>query len=77
MEINILTFGLITEIISESDLKVSDVNSTDELTKKLMDLFPKLTSETYVIAVNKKVIQNNTELKNGDTVALLPPFSGG
>jgi sulfur-carrier protein len=36
-----------------------------------------VTGIKYSIAVNKQVIQNNTTLNPDDTVALLPPFSGG
>ena len=77
MELSILTFGQITDITSKSELKVTGINTTDELNKKLVELFPALSSVKYSIAVNRKVIQQNTELKDGDTVALLPPFSGG
>jgi molybdopterin converting factor small subunit len=31
----------------------------------------------YIIAVDKKVIQENTVISETSNVALLPPFSGG
>ncbi len=77
MEINILAFGQISEIVGKQSWKLSDVNTTDELRKKLTELFPALIEFRYSIAVNKNIFQNNTELKQDDTVALLPPFSGG
>ena len=77
MEINLLTFGSITEIIGESSLVYSDLNNTDLLVKKLHDAFPELASIKYSIAVNQKLVHTNTKLNDKDTVALLPPFSGG
>ena len=77
MEINLLSFGQVADITGKSSWKLSGVNSTDELNEKLSDEFPTLQSVKYSFAVNKKIIRENTELYDGDTVAILPPFSGG
>ena len=77
MEINILAFGQIADITGKAELKISNVKNTDELIKKLAETFPALPSIKFSIAVNHKVMQTNTELNDKDTVALLPPFSGG
>ena len=77
MEINLLSFGQVADITGKEALKVSDVKSTDELNRYLSKAWPLLQSINYSIAVNKKIIRNNTELQQDDTVALLPPFSGG
>lgn len=77
MEINIITFGQISDITGETSLKISHVKNTDELNQLLAKTYPKLQSTLYSIAVNKKMIQENTLLQNNDTVAILPPFSGG
>lgn len=77
MEINILAFGQIAELTGKSSWKFTGVNCTDELVKKLTTQFPSLPAIKYAMAVNKKVIHFNTELNDQDTVALLPPFSGG
>lgn len=77
MEINILVFGQIAEMTGESSFAFSDVEDTDELILQLKDDYPQLQSLEFSIAVNKKIIRKNTALKNNDTVAILPPFSGG
>ena len=77
MEIRILTFGQIADITGSTEFKISDVKTTEELSSKLAEVFPGLSSIKYAIAVNHKVVHSNTELKNEDTVAFLPPFSGG
>ena len=77
MEINVLVFGQITDITGKGSLKFSDVKDTDELILQLKNKYPQLQPLEYSIAVNKKMIHDNTLLKNNDTVAILPPFSGG
>jgi molybdopterin converting factor small subunit len=44
---------------------------------ELIAQFPSIGNKKYFVAVNQKMIQTNTLLKTGDTVALMPPFSGG
>ena len=65
MKINILVFGQLYDITKVSQLTIYEVNNTEQLTRK------------FSIAVNKKIVQQNTILNNEDTVALLPAFSGG
>jgi len=77
MEIHILAFGQIAELIEKSVWIVSDVESTDDLKERLFKEFPELETMKFAIAVNKKIINQNMLLSSGDTLALLPPFSGG
>ena len=77
MEINVFVFGQIADITGKPAWKIAKVKDTDELQKKLVEQFPELISIKYSIAVNKNLVQKNTELNEADTVALLPPFSGG
>jgi len=77
MEINLLSFGQVADITGKDTLKIPDVKNTNELNRFLTKAWPKLQSIKYSIAVNKKIIQENTQLHDQDTVAILPPFSGG
>ncbi|QBN18014.1 MoaD/ThiS family protein [Flavobacterium nackdongense] len=77
MEINLLAFGQIAEITGKSTWKISEVEDTNALIQKLEEEFPALVKMKYSIAVNKKVVQTNTIISDKDTIALLPPFSGG
>ena len=77
MKIKILVFGQLSEIINVSELALLAVNNTDEFNKKLFELYPKLNEIKFTMAVNKKIIHENTQLYHEDIVALLPPFSGG
>ena len=77
MEITILVFGPIIDITGKATWKISEIRSTGELTAKLVKQFPDLALIKYAMAVNKILIQNDAILNDNDTVALLPPFSGG
>jgi len=77
MEIRLLSFGQVINITGKDTLKIPDVKNTDELNQFLAKAWPQLKSIKYSIAVNKKIIQGNTQLHDQDTVAILPPFSGG
>ncbi|HEX5152182.1 MAG TPA: MoaD/ThiS family protein [Parafilimonas sp.] len=70
-------FGQLSDVIGSSSLEVNDIASTDELIKNLQLKYPALTNSKYRVAVNRNIIQSNTELQTGAEVALLPPFSGG
>ncbi len=77
MEINLLSFGQIVDIMGMDTLKIPGVKNTNELNEFLVKAWPQLQSIKYTIAVNKKVIRENTPLQHEDNVAILPPFSGG
>lgn len=77
MEITVLTFGVISDIVGKNNFAVNDVVSTDELKERLETQFPRLKTISYTIAVNKEMVTASTALDNNATVALLPPFSGG
>ncbi len=76
-QINVLTFGAITEITGSKSFLMQGIDSTERLVDLLEEKYPRLKTVQYAIAVNKEVIQQNTMLDNDATVAILPPFSGG
>ena len=73
--IKIISFGRLKEILG-SDFEWEAENS-DELLNQLNEKFPLLKDLKLRIAVNQTIISENTELKNNDVVALMPPYSGG
>ena len=73
--VKIFTFGKLKEIVGSDFEEKSD--NTDELQQKLSSKFPALQTLKLRIAVNQKIISENTQLNNNDVVALMPPYSGG
>jgi len=76
MPVNIIIFGQLTDITGSS-LSLDNITDTDNLVRQLNKLYPALADKKYVVAVDKQVVTTNTVLTNNNTVALLPPFSGG
>ena len=77
MKIDIIAFGKISEFIQNQEMDISNINNTDELKQYLEQSFPQLADMKYKLALNKDVVQTNLELTNKDTIAIMPPFSGG
>ncbi len=77
MELQIISFGKIAEFLNSQQLNVNEINDTDQLKIYLEKAFPQLATMKYKLAVNKILIQKNIELSNNDSVAIMPPFSGG
>ena len=53
------------------------ITSTKDLKEVLLSRFPGLKEIVFNIAVDAVIIEGDIELKPGNIVALLPPFSGG
>ncbi len=77
MTINVMIFGQLTDIISKQTLILSDIADTNHLVKELNKKYPALAQARYIIAVDKQTVTGNAKLRDGNIVALLPPFSGG
>jgi molybdopterin converting factor small subunit len=74
--INVLLFGRLAEISGQSSLLI-DLPDTDAVCAKIRADFPEMKNLSFAVAVNQKLIINNTKLADGDEVALMPPYSGG
>ncbi|PWS26026.1 molybdopterin synthase sulfur carrier subunit [Pedobacter yonginense] len=77
MEIQLLSFGKIAEIITVKHVNIEGISDTDGLKSHLEAQFPELKNVKYKLAVNKLIVQSNTSLTHHATVAIMPPFSGG
>jgi molybdopterin converting factor small subunit len=76
MEIKVIIFGQLCDLLGEN-LVLHDIADTNSLTTLLKERYPELADAKFVMAVNKKIVNENITLSNNVTVALLPPFSGG
>ena len=76
-EINIILFGQLAQLAGRDRIMLSGINDTLQLREEVNELFPSLQNIDYAIAVEKKIMHENVVVADGQTVALLPPFSGG
>ena len=77
MQLKIILFGQLTDIARNNMIVVDDVKDSDELVAAVNKLYPAMSAIKYIVAVDKKAIHTNTSISEKNSVALLPPFSGG
>ncbi len=75
--IKVLLFGILAEKAGVNELFILYEKDSDTLLLNLKNTYPGLKELKFSVAVNKKIISENTLLNPLDEVALLPPFSGG
>ena len=80
MEITVKYFGIIADITQKKEevfFIEEESNTINSIKLKIEIMYPKVLDINYLIAVNKKFLQNDILLKSSDIIALLPPFAGG
>ncbi len=76
--IRILLFAQLQETIGESELRVHLADHTVGQIKVWMENnYPMLSIEQMMVAVNEEFATDEVILKDGDTLAFIPPISGG
>jgi molybdopterin converting factor small subunit len=77
MSVNLLFFGQLSALTGSSSITVENIEDTESLQLYLFEKFPNMANVKFAIALNNEVILKNTVINIGDTLAFLPPFSGG
>ncbi len=80
MKINVLLFGISTDLVGANSLEFELPDNASVATFK--EIFQKKYSHltqlnSYAIAVNESYASNDTSLKANDVLAIIPPVSGG
>jgi len=75
----LLFFGSIQEALKMTDVQLNfHAGTLGELKSYLEKEYSFLQEQPYTFAVNEELVRDlNHPLNPGDTIALLPPFSGG
>ncbi len=77
MEVSILFFGDLATIVDAKKIVLQNMEDTISMNEYILEQYPSLKNKTYRIAVNRELVIERRELKDGDEIALLPPFAGG
>ncbi|MFJ7919237.1 molybdopterin converting factor subunit 1 [Lysinibacillus fusiformis] len=76
--INILLFAHLQEAVGVSTLSVELSDVTVTQVKEWMEQhYPQLTLQQMMTAINEEFATDSTIVKSGDTIAFIPPISGG
>jgi len=77
MEVKVLFFGVLVEVTGTNFKNYKDVKSISDLKLRISDDFPEVIHYYFIVSLNNEIINTNHDLKEGDEVALMPPFAGG
>ena len=80
MKIKLLFFGITTDLMGTSnlDFEITEASTVVSFKKILKEKYSQLENiNSYAIAVNESYATDELVLKEGDTVAIIPPVSGG
>lgn len=72
-----MVFGQLTDITEGSAISIEKVSDTEALLETLYTMYPLLKQKYFLIALDKRVVNQKTEIGDNTQIALLPPFSGG
>lgn len=76
--IKILYFGMIAEAMGKSEIEIElSFNNIAGLKQYMLTINPNISKYSFKFAVNNDLIEDNYIIKNGDVIAVLPPFAGG
>ena len=77
MKIKLLLFGILSTLAKKQELDYTDIFSIKELKLKLFHQHPELKPYQFHTYVNHQAVNETHALKEGDKIALIPPFAGG
>ena len=77
MKINLLLFGNLAELAQKTEIELTNITNSTELHAYIEFHYPQLMNSKFAVAVNKKISGKEVVFHDSDTVALIPPFSGG
>ena len=80
MSVKVLFFGMLTEKagVREADVEVpADGIKLSDLVEELKKDYLKKSTGPLILAVNEEQAGPDKIIKDGDEVALMPPFAGG
>lgn len=75
--IKVLYFGQLSELTQKNMDRTEGFASLKELMEYLYKLYPDLKGKQFQVAINQQIVKESHPLKEGDEIALMPPFAGG
>ncbi|MEM2940613.1 MAG: MoaD/ThiS family protein [Thermoproteota archaeon] len=78
MKVEVKYYAWMREAIGEKEvLEFEEGSTVEKAVKKLMEKHASLREENFIVAVDGRIVDWDTSLKNGDVMALFPPAGGG
>lgn len=78
VNVRILFFGELADLTGQKEVNEEHDKTWPEFMENVILKYPLLKDKKYKVALNRRIVNNDSiELKSGDEIAFLPPFSGG
>jgi molybdopterin converting factor small subunit len=77
MVVKILSFGVLKDLLPAEITIHNEEIDLESFQKLLKENYSSIAKYDFTVAVNHAIVNRNVTLKNGDVIALMPPFSGG
>ena len=75
-EVKVLYFGAAQEAAGKAEEEIRAVD-TASLRNQIISKYPALARIPFRMALNKVILKEDSELRESDIIAILPPFQGG
>lgn len=79
MRVRVLFFGATAAVVGthEAEMTLGERGSPADVVERFADTHPDLRSHRLLFAVNEKYAPEDSQLKDGDELAIFTPVSGG
>jgi molybdopterin converting factor small subunit len=74
--VRVLYFGAAQEIAGKADEELAAVD-TASLRTEILGRYPAMRNISFRMALNRTLLREDSDLKENDLIAILPPFQGG
>lgn len=76
-KVNLQYYGVLAEIAGSGKEEIENISDLNNLKSLLQVRYPAMDNYNIVYAVNDTIVRDNFSFCNNESVALMPPFSGG
>ena len=76
-KIEIRFFGQLTDLTKSEVIFLEDLSDTEQVKKRVLELYPSLAITTFMMALNNTMIKEKMNVDANSVIAFMPPFSGG
>ncbi len=79
MKINLLLFGVFTDIFCDKRIELNMPNNINvgDLKEYIINKYPKTNNLNFAVAIDETYATNDEIINENQVVALIPPVSGG
>ncbi len=80
MQVRVIYFAAVRDLVERSEESIEldeSVRTVSDLSRVLLEKYPRLHLEGVRVAVNEEFVEASHPLGDSDVVALIPPVSGG